>query len=149
MRLFILLGFLLAATAMAGAAPAEPNPAPALPPAPDASASASFKSVFVNDASSGKDPFFPRSVRRPLVKVGPASTVVFVDFPEDIQLKGIAIQRGRRLALLNHYTFVEGEENEMKIAEGPVRVHCLSIKERSVIVSVRGIRKELQLREGL
>jgi hypothetical protein len=110
-----------------------------------------FKSVFVSDPGFGKDPFFPKSTRRPLptprveTPATPQQPLVF----ESVQLKGISLATGRKLALLNYYTFAEGEEADLRIAGQVVHVRCLEIKERSVTVTVQGLRKELQLREGL
>jgi hypothetical protein len=111
-----------------------------------------FKSVFISDPAFGKDPFFPKSTRRPVLKPQPPPTDTVVrppEFPETIHLKGISLGAGRKLALVNYYTFAEGEEADLRLDGQVVRVQCLEIKERSVVVMFRGIRKELQLRQGL
>ena len=118
----------------------------ALPPGDE------FKSVFVGDPAFGRDPFFPKSTRRPLLKPKVEvleATVQPSLFLENIQLKGISLGVGKKLALLNYYTFAEGEEADLRVGGQVIRIQCLEIKERSVVVSIKGNRTELQLRPGL
>jgi len=121
--------------------------------APMTSPDEATKSVFVNDPTFGKDPFFPRSTRRPLPKpvAVPSANPVSVppEFPDAIQLKGISLASGKKLAMLNYATFAEGEEADLRLDGQVVRVQCLEIKERSAIIEVKGVRRELQLRQGL
>lgn len=120
---------------------------PAAPPA-DA-----FKSVFISDPAYGKDPFFPKSTRRPLPVAQPVAAAPVVtqepELSESLHLKGISLAAGRKLALVNYYTFAEGEEADLRIQGRTVRVTCVQIKDRSVVVNVKGKKKELQLRPGL
>ncbi len=107
------------------------------------------KSVFVDQPDFGKDPFFPRSNRRPKVLVRttdlePARAVV----PDSLLLKGISVLKERKLAIINYYTAAEGEEFPLKVNGQTVKVKCVEIKDRSVIVSVNGATKELPLRDG-
>jgi hypothetical protein len=107
------------------------------------------KSVFTDDASFGKDPFFPKSSRR-------AAAAPVVTNPQTAEvpdrvfiLKGISVNKDRRLALVNNYTFAAGEEAEIKIEGRSIRVRCLEVRERSVVISVRGASKEIFLRPGI
>jgi len=107
------------------------------------------RSVFVDQPDFGKDPFFPRSSRRPKVvqrttDVEPTRAVV----PDFIVLKGISVLKERKLAIINYYTAAEGEEFSLKFNGQVVKVKCVEIKDRSVIVSVNGATKEIPLREG-
>ena len=107
------------------------------------------KSVFVDDPGFGKDPFFPRSLRRPTVMVKPSDlepsrTAV----PDFIVLRGISVQKDKKLAIINNYTVAEGEEVALRFGAQVVKVKCVEIKERAVIVSVNGVTKEQPLRAG-
>jgi hypothetical protein len=154
MKTLLLSGSLMMAGALfASAATQPPSPAPAAAPAPATAPDAGFPSVFVNDPATGKDPFFPRSTRRPLPKpvvAQPAEPVVKApEFPESVQLKGVSLAAGKKLALIGNVTFAEGESGDVRIDGQVVRVQCIEIKDRSAIVAIKGIKRELQLRQGL
>lgn len=107
------------------------------------------KSDFVDSIEFGKDPFYPKSSRRPKVTVKnietePARSTV----PDFIVLKGISVLKDRRLAIINNYTLSEGEEFSLKNSGQPIKVKCLEIKERSAVISVNGATKEIPLRPG-
>ena len=137
--------FALTAVLLPGSARGEARPV-AVP------AGSTFKSVFINDPSFGRDPFFPNSSRRPLA---PTNTVVEVFtppppvVPDDIFLKGVNILKDRRLAIVNNYTVAQGEEFELKLKGKIYRVRCVEVKERSAVIRVDGVNKELPLRPGL
>jgi hypothetical protein len=107
------------------------------------------KSVFEDNLKSGKDPFFPKSIRRgakePVVSAQVVSPVI------QLALKGISGPTNRRFALINNQPLAAGETAYVRIAGGQVKVHCWEIREDSVVVSVEGDseKKELRLREGL
>ena len=107
------------------------------------------RSVFIDQPDFGKDPFFPRSSRRPKVIVRttdlePPRAVV----PDAIVLKGISVLKERKLAIINYYTAAEGEEFSLKFNGQVVKVKCVEIKDRSAVISVNGATKEIPLREG-
>ena len=107
------------------------------------------KSEFIDDVEFGKDPFFPASMRRPktMVKISdnePPRPMV----PDSVVLKGISFFEGKKLAIINNYTVAEGEEFELKTGRQPLRIKCVEIKEKSVVVNVNGATKELLLRSG-
>ena len=108
------------------------------------------QSVFVDEVDIGKDPFFPRSTRRPKVivrAVDPELSRPVV--PDFLVLKGISVSKDRKLAIINYYTAAEGEEFSLKFnGHVVVKVKCVEIKDKSVIVSVNGATKELPLRPG-
>ena len=137
--------FALTVVLLPGSARGEAKPVAAL-------VGSNFKSVFINDPSFGRDPFFPNSSRRPLVVT---NTVVQVftpsppTVPEDIFLKGVNILKDRRLAIVNNYTVAQGEEFELKLKGKIYRVRCVEVKERSAVIRVDGVNKELPLRPGL
>jgi len=134
---------LLALSALLALGNTQPTnaPPPAEAPLP--------KSVFVDDPRQGKDPFFPKSTRR-----APAQAPVQVDGPAEavdgvFTLQGLSFVGGRKLALINKRTLAEGEEMDVKIKSGIARLKCVEIRERSVVISIRGVTQEISLRPGL
>ncbi len=105
------------------------------------------KSIFTDDPRFGKDPFFPNSKRRGAGElVNPNAPLADV---RDLVLKGISGGKDRRLALINNRTVENGEEAEFKFGNRTVKVHCVEIREKSVVIRVDGQSKELFLRQNL
>jgi hypothetical protein len=102
------------------------------------------KSVFVDRPDFGKDPFFPSSKRRG--EVVRTNTVVepVANF-KDLALKGISTTKERPLAIINNKTFEVGEEGEVRVNGLLVKVKIIEIHEKSAVVSVNGVTKELFL----
>ena len=67
----------------------------------------------------------------------------------DLVLKGISGTKDRRFALLNNQTLAVGDTAVVKLEDGSVKVRCLEIRERSVLVAVDGQTepREIPLRE--
>ena len=55
---------------------------------------------------------------------------------EELKLKGIAGTAKRRMALINTETLAVGDDARVPLGDKTVRVHCLEIKETSVIIRV-------------
>lgn len=115
---------------------------------------ASSQSMFIDDPNFGKDPFFPKSDRRkPQTPVQPLPNQA----PDNlgtlngVVLKGISGLPGKRLALLNNRTVEAGEVTEFRHNNQTVRVRCVEIREKSVILGVEGSTetKEIHLRTGM
>jgi hypothetical protein len=127
-------------------------PVPVLPRMDDASAG---KSVFVDDPRFGKDPFFPKSTRhvpqvvQPTIALSPVSA--FPQIANAIALKGISGLPGKRLAMLNNRTLEVGEQAEFRINNQLVKIHCVEIREKSVVIGLEGTTdtKEIFLRSGM
>lgn len=144
---------LLAILSATAAAPPAQNPAPA------AKAPVVFpQSVFVDDLTKGKDPFFPSTSRRvdkaavaAAAAAANSQTATAKPTVEQVQLKGILDSANRRLALINNRTFAAGEQAEVKTAAGKLRLQCLEIRSHSVVVQLAGEtqRRELHLNEKL
>lgn len=107
------------------------------------------KSVFEDNLTSGKDPFFPKSTRRGTKET--VASAAAVSPIVQLSLKGISGPTNRRFALINNQPLAAGETAFVRIAGGQVKVHCWEIREDSVLISVEGDaeKKELRLREGL
>jgi len=131
---------LLSLNAVSAPANTQPTNAPAAAEAPLP------KSVFVE---SGKDPFFPKSTRRVATQPS-APTDTPSDVPEGVLLlQGLSFANGHKLALINKRTLAEGEEMDVKMKNGIMRLKCVEIRERSVVISIRGTTQEIFLRPGL
>jgi hypothetical protein len=138
----ILFAFLCLASGRAAQTPLPPQASPA--PAP-------FISAFNVTPGYGKDPFFPNSGRlkaNPVIKTNIA--LPHGELPAGMVLKGISGTKDKPLAIINNYTFAEGEEADLRVGLGVYRVKVIEIKERSVMVSVNGSApRELALRQGV
>jgi hypothetical protein len=64
-------------------------------------------------------------------------------------LQGLSFANGHKLALINKRTLAEGEEMDVKMKNGIMRLKCIEIRERSVVISIRGTTQEIFLRPGL
>jgi hypothetical protein len=111
------------------------------------------KSVFIipTTFAEGKDPFFPLSTRLnppPPPPVTPTNVAPAVVQFVQLDLKGISGAVNRRLAIINNQTFGVGEEGEVTVNSGRVRVVCKEIKDDSVLVLVNGQERTLRLRPG-
>ncbi len=107
---------------VAGKADAATNAGPVELPVP--------KSVFELTVVPTKDPFFPLSLRQPL----PTATNSLAYSASSFLLKGLSGSAGRRLALINNRTLADGETTEITTAAGKIKIHCVQIKESSVII---------------
>jgi hypothetical protein len=114
---------------------AAPPPQPAKGPATNTPP----RSVFIlpTKPAEGHDPFFPKSNR-------PYETVVNIatnNIPEvsALMVKGVSGQT----VIINNHTFAAGDTADVITEQGRVRVHCVEIKPRSVVVEVNGRYNEL------
>jgi hypothetical protein len=62
-----------------------------------------------------------------------------------LRLQGISGGAEKRLAIINNRTFDIGEEAELRIDAKPLKVRCLEIRDRSVLIEINGHRQELAL----
>lgn len=100
-------------------------------------------------AGDGRDPFFPLS-RRLVLDTNPTKTNDTVkSAPVSLTLKGISHTGQASFALINDKTFGVGEERDVAFGSAKIRVHCIEIREDSVLINVNGSRQELRLRPGL
>jgi hypothetical protein len=136
----------LAASRAPAVAPGKDLPAS---PAPAAAPALAPKAVFTEDLPNGKDPFFPQSRRR--ARVQAPADVAAPPPPPQLFLKGISRGKERRLAVINNITVAEGEKIQLHVNAQTVVLHCLEVRERSVLVSLEGDKevKELHLRKEI
>lgn len=111
------------------------------------------KSTFDDNPRQGKDPFFPNSKRRlgpgPVVTVSTntSTPTVVTDYTRLLFLKGIY----GKYVMINNVDFAMDEEKNIKFPNGSVKVKCVEIREKSVLVEVNGKQPpvELKIREGI
>jgi hypothetical protein len=123
------------------AAPGARTPAPAAAAAPQEPPQS--KSVFVDRPNFGRDPFFPNSSRRGRI-VQDAVVEPMANF-NNIVLKGISGTVEKRLAIVNNKTFEVGEEADLRIGGRLTKVKCVEVREKSVVISINGVTRELFL----
>lgn len=97
---------------------------------------AAFKSVFVDNPSVGKDPFFPNSARRHVSNEPVHDATAPINLK--LKLQGLSGSDDSRLAIINNRTFALGEEAELKIDGKPVTIKCKEIRPRSVMILING-----------
>jgi len=61
-------------------------------------------------------------------------------------LKGISGPKAHRLAMINNQTLGTGESVTLKLAGSPVKLRCLEIRDKSVIVALDGREERRELR---
>jgi hypothetical protein len=64
----------------------------------------------------------------------------------ELKLRSIHGPRQKRQAVINNHRFSEGETMILRLPSCSVKVHCVEILERSVIVTVNGRREKRELR---
>ena len=111
------------------------------------------RSKFEDNPHSGKDPFYPNSIRRRqmLVRAAATNTPPPVSVGELVALKGISGSKSQPLALINTTTVGLGEATDIKCGNQAIKLRCLEIRDRSVLVEIvaTGEIRELKLREGI
>ena len=124
-------------------APSARTPAAAPAPAAAPQEPEQIKSVFVDRPNFGRDPFFPNSSRRG--RIVQDTVVEPVANFNNIVLKGTSGTAEKRLAILNNKTFAAGEEGELRIGGQPTKIKCVEVREKSVVISINGVTRELFL----
>lgn len=105
------------------------------------------RSMFVipKEAVEGRDPFFPNTTRslsgeKTLVKTAAAAPLAL------LVLNGLSGTPDHRLAMINGRTLAQGESSDISIGGVLVKVRCVEIKEKTVVVESGGTRQELFMR---
>ena len=100
---------------------------------------------FPANPGEGRDPFFPKS-NRPYEATMTATNMT----PEVTALvvKGVSGSSDRRLVIINNHTFAAGDIADVITDQGRIRVHCVEIKTRSVVIEVGGQYHELPLSDN-
>jgi len=101
------------------------------------------QSVFATEGA-GKDPFFPNSSRR-IKRDDSGKQPVMRDFSNLLKLTGIA-GGVRPIATINNLTFAAGEEQEVKVEGGRVKIRVLEIREKSVVIAIEKQPQPIELK---
>jgi len=103
-----------------------------------------IRSVFVLPANpaEGRDPFYPKS-NRPF-EAAMTATNITVEVTA-LVIRGVSGLSDHRLVIINNHTFAAGDIADVLTDQGRIRVHCVEIKPRSVVIEVRGQYHELPL----
>jgi hypothetical protein len=111
-------------------------------PAP--SSSPPHQSVFDPDVKQGKDPFFPKSVRRE-ERTSVRFEVIKPTLPPIAQLTLNGLST--RFALINNKSFAENEINYVRTPSGQqLRIHCRKITRHYVLITIDDDPEPKQLR---
>jgi hypothetical protein len=145
-RVHTLQSLMAALLLMAAAGPSALSAAPAAQPPKLEIQQSVF--AYPNNASEGRDPFFPDSTRvyasNPDAQArGPAVT--------DLVVKAIMGTYQRPFAIINNHTFGPGDDEDVMTRSGQrMSVHCVSInaKTGTMTVEVNGTTVILNLSEG-
>jgi hypothetical protein len=105
------------------------------------------QSSFAITGATGKDPFFPNSIRR-MKRDDTGKQPAARDFSSLLRLTGIA-GGARPIATINNLTFAAGEEQEVRVEGGKLKIRVLEIRVKSVVVSIekQPLPIELKLRD--
>ena len=102
------------------------------------------KSDFNTDLNFGKDPFFPKSIRRHGQRPINNTPPIIPDAPiTELKLNGTSGSIHRPLAIINNRTFAVGETAEMRVNNQVAKVTLVEINEKVVKITVNGQPKEL------
>ncbi len=116
-------------------------PLPTVPPEPEIP-----QSVFTLAGGKVKDPFFPNSTRiKTVITAAPQIS------SSTFELKAITGPPGARLAIINNRTVANGEDAEVTTSGGKFKIHCLEIRDSSVVIrtALSPEAIELRFRKGM
>jgi hypothetical protein len=95
--------------------------------------------------AEGKDPFFPdlwqqqAAVQTKPAQRAPVAVLTF---------QGVSGSAERQLAIINGFSFAIGEEGEVPVAGGRVKIRCIDIRTNEAVIEVSGQRQRLKLGGG-
>jgi hypothetical protein len=102
------------------------------------------QSVFATEGTTGKDPFFPNSIRR-MKRDDSGKQSPTRDFSGLLKLTGIA-GGVKPIATINNLTFAAGEEQEVKVEGGKLKIRVVEIRVKSVVISVEKQPQPIELK---
>lgn len=113
------------------------------PPAAAPAKPVLVRSEFVMPTSprEGRDPFFPESTRPYEDSIVAKRTVEVNAF----SVKGISIEHGHPMAIINNHTFAVGDEGDVLTPTGRVHLRCIEIGTATVEIEVNGVKRELSI----
>lgn len=97
----------------------------------------------VPESNQGAELTTHASVTPPAVWPPPAALHTLV--PDTLVLKGISGSKSRMFALINDCTLTRNEEGKVRIGATNLVVRCIEIRERSVVIQVKGSEAKVEL----
>ena len=107
------------------------------------------QSAFVVPSSTkeGRDPFFPNlTPYMPVAPVSKGPQTPKASGVDDLVLQGVSGQVDRKLCVINGRTLGVGNEEDVPVQGGLLRVRCLEINETFVVIELGGERRELHFK---
>jgi len=113
----------------------------ALPPKTEPAKPAPAHSVFVMPANprEGRDPFFPESPRPYEESV----TATNRTEANAIVIKGLSVEHGRAMVIINNHTFAVGDEGDVLTSGNRVHLHLVEIRADVAVIEINGSRREI------
>ena len=110
-----------------------------------AAANPAPRSVFVMPTGprEGRDPFFPES-SRPYEEATPAKPTQ-VPMADLFTVKGMSIENGHAMVIINNHTFAVGDEDDVLTQGGRVHLRLIEIRDGIVEIEANGTRRELNI----
>jgi hypothetical protein len=102
------------------------------------------QSVFATEGVTGKDPFYPNSIRR-IKRDDSGKQQTIRDFSGLLKLTGIA-GGIKPIATINNLTFAVGEVQEVKVEGGKLKIRVVEIRPKSVVVSIEKQPQPVELK---
>lgn len=123
---------LLLALAVAGVSATAAEAPKAVVPPP--------RSVFIQPAGpqEGRDPFFPESIR-PYQDTTPAAVAKREPDASAFSVKGLSVDHGRPMVIINNHTFAVGEEGDVAIPGGHAHIRVRAIHDNQVAIEYGGV----------
>lgn len=117
--------------------------ADAAKPAPPKPKPVAAKSVFKMPLSpqEGRDPFFPESTH----PYEDATPVTHALDASSFAVKGISMENGRYMVIINNHTFAVGDEGDVRTTSGEVHVRLVEIRPNEAVIEVKGQRRNLPI----
>ena len=101
------------------------------------------RSVFVipSNVHEGRDPFFPESTR-PYEDAKPTQNTLGANA---FTVKGLSVQRGHAMVIINNHTFAVGDEGDVMTSTGRAHIHLVEIRNGVAVIEFGGGRRELPI----
>jgi hypothetical protein len=106
------------------------------------------RSVFIQPTSTreGRDPFYPESTRNVVEqRQQPVPTAPTQDLTPFLKVHGISGSPGSLLVIINNHSFAVGDEGDVLIPGGRIRLRCLEIRPDGASVEVNGHIQQLNM----
>ena len=87
-----------------------------------------------------------KQVEKFVATQGASEPIPEPSFVDHLKLSGITGSQKHRLAIINNHTFETGEDGTVKIDGRMVNIHCLEIRDGSVLIKAEGLERPMELK---